>query len=259
MSHTKFKNIVENNVEVIYKEPGYTMNQIIIPFKNENNKLCFAGRLDPMARGKVILLYDDECKNISKYKHFKKTYQFEIIMGIQTDSDDPLGIIEMNIIDCINNQNNTSTDNKVYNQISSDIKSNILMMTFCQKFHHYSSKCINGKPLWYYKKNNILIDLPTHIVSIYDYEINDIKSYNFNEWKTKIVNQIQTIDKSCNFNQEFIINQWNNMNDIKKIYSIPITLTVSSGFYVRQFVRDLSDKIKIPLMTFDINRTDIFE
>jgi len=257
---------MSNSFITIYKEPGITMNQLINIHKNknkndennyennyENDKICFAGRLDPMARGKVILLYNDECKNINRYKHFKKTYQFEIIIGIQTDSDDPLGIIEINIINEINNQNN------IYNQIYNEIKENISNITFCQKFHHYSSKCINGKPLWYYKKNNIIIESPTHIVSISDYEIGYIKSYDFNEWKNKIINQIKTIDNTCNFNQEFIINQWNNMNDIKKIYSIPITLTVSSGFYVRQFVRDLSDKIKIPLMTFDINRTDIFE
>ncbi len=255
MNHNKLKKIIENSIEIIYKEPGYTMNQIIMPLKNENNKICFAGRLDPMARGKVLLLYNDECKNINQYKNLKKTYKFEIIMGIQTDSDDPLGIIDMNIIDNINNENYSN----IYNQIYNDIKSNIGIITFCQKFHHYSSKCINGKPLWYYKKNNISIALPTHIVSIIDYEIDDIKSYEFNEWKNQIINQIKTIDNTCNFNQEFIINQWNNINTLKFIYSVPITLSVSSGFYVRQFVRDLSDKIKIPLMTFDINRIDIFE
>ncbi len=249
---------MNNTFEIIYKEAGYTMNQIIIPYKNENNKLCFAGRLDPMARGKVILLYDDECKKIDNYKHLKKTYQFEIIMGIQTDSDDPLGIIEMNVINDINNANNTTCEN-IYRQIYNDIKSNISVNTFIQKFHHYSSKCINGKPLWYYKKNNIIIDSPTHIVSIYDYKINDIKSYDFAEWISTITNQIKTIDPKCDFNQDFISNQWINIDNIKTIYSIPITLTVSSGFYVRQFVRDLSDKINLPLMTFDINRIAIFE
>ena len=246
---------MNNQCEIIYKEAGYTMNQIIIPYKNENNKLCFAGRLDPMARGKVILLYDNECKNIDKYKNLKKTYQFEIIIGIQTDSDDPLGIIEMNIVNAINNANCSN----IYNQIYNDIKSNISRNTFIQKFHHYSSKCIDGKPLWYYKKNNIVIDSPTHIVSIYDYKINDIKSYDFDQWITKITNQIKTIDAKCDFNQDFIINQWIKSDNIKYICSIPITLSVSSGFYIRQFVRDLSDKIKLPLMTFDINRTDIFE
>ena len=38
---------------------------------------------------------------------------------------------------------------------------------------------------------------------------------------------------------------------------ITLQLHVGSGFFVRQFIRDISDKIGIPLMCYDINRTSI--
>ena len=46
----------------INKPAGYTINQIIKKYKKEHNikKLCFCGRLDPMARGKLLLLIKDE-------------------------------------------------------------------------------------------------------------------------------------------------------------------------------------------------------
>ena len=139
--------------------------------------------------------------------------------------------------------------------------------SFYQSFHNYSSKKVNGEPLWLHTKNkdNLECPNPVHLVSIYDYEIKDIKTYNYQIWKDEIVKSIDSIDKKSDFNQENIIKQWNDLEQefdqetIKQnIYSIPIVLTVSSVFYVRQFVRDLSNLLKFPLMANDINRTEIF-
>ncbi len=234
-------------MQIVNKPPGLTINQFILDYKIKNNitKLCFAGRLDPMARGQLILLFDEECKQIDKYKSISKTYQFYIIIGIQTNSDDPLGIIQ-NIslqqnIDTIK----TSIDDYLENTNK----------TFYQSFHSYSSKCINQQPLWLLTKNNQSFEKPNHIVKIYNYLISPIQQFNYIEWKNIIVNQIKTIDQKCDFNQENIINQWQNLDiDSNILYTIPIRLTVSSGFYVRQFVRDISTSINCPLMVYDINR-----
>ena len=50
------------------------------------NKLCFVGRLDPVAHGLMIYLKNDECKFMNKYLSYKKTYKFKILFGIETDS-----------------------------------------------------------------------------------------------------------------------------------------------------------------------------
>lgn len=230
------------------KPAGLTINQYINKIKEETNykKICFSGRLDPMARGEILILIGDECKNMNKYLNSKKTYEFEIIFGLQTDSDDPLGLLE--------NINYNKTDEDVINKLKNLLKNKI--MKFNQNFHYFSSKRINGKPLWYYKKNNIDIELPTHEVEIHSLQYDNIKEYNFEEWKNKIISQIDTIDKTKDFNQDIIIDQWKKLN-IEKLISIPVKIHVSSGFYVRQFVRDLSNIINYPLLTYDINRIKI--
>ena len=43
----------------------------------------------------------------------------------------------------------------------------------------------------------------------------------------------------------------------KKLEYIKLQLHVGSGFFVRQHIRDISDKIGIPLMCYDINRISI--
>ena len=250
-------NMENKNRTIILKSPGQTMNQLIEEYKktchHSITKICYAGRLDPMARGDVLLLFNDECKKVEKYNMLKKTYKFKIILGLQTDSDDPMGILE-------NITNISSLDTLINLKIK--VNNNINIGEFRQKFHIYSSKCVKGLPLWHYAKNKINLydeDIPSHLVTIYNYKIGILEQYDYLSWKDTIINQIKTIDTKCDFNQEHIINQWNQFNKFDKLYAIPVILDVSSGFYVRQFVRDLSDLIGIPLLTYDINRIRLYQ
>ena len=235
-------------MKIFNKPAGQTINQYMNFLKKEYNynKLCFCGRLDPMARGEILVLINEECKLMSNYLNTDKVYQFEIVFGLQTDSDDPLGII------------NRINYNKILGYEINILKNLIFYhpKKFDQKFHHYSSKRINGKPLWHYKKNNIDIELPTHLVEIYDIKMFKTKKYNFLDWKNNIITQVDSIDKDKDFNQDKIIEQWQYL-ELDDIISLPIEIKVSSGFYIRQFVRDLSEKINYPLLTYDINRKKI--
>jgi tRNA pseudouridine(55) synthase len=233
------------------KEAGYTMVQTMDKFKKENNinnKVCYCGRLDPMARGLVLLLVGDDCKKMDEYLGTIKEYEFEILFGLSTDTDDPLGIID----------NISYYSYEEINHYLEKIKEYIKIGSFEQKFHNYSSKRINGKPLWEYSKSNYLnysLSI-SHNVEIFDIEYQDIKKYNFNDWKNNIIDIINKIDKKNDFRQEMIINNYNNIN-INYIYSIPIKIKVSSGFYVRQLVADIKNNLNIIVLTYDINRINI--
>lgn len=235
-----------------YNKPaGITINQLMNKIKEEVGckKLCFCGRLDPMARGKVLVLMDDECKKMPQHNNSKKTYYFEIILNIKTDSDDPLGIIE---------DTNFEETNDILIKLKKELdKYKNGCKPFLQKFHNYSSKCVDGQPLWYYKKNNLPVKNQYHNVQLYSLKMSDTCEYDYSKWKDLIISQINTIDKANDFKQEQIIKQWNDLT-LDKLISLPVEVNVSTGFYIRQFVRDLSDKIKHPLLTFDINRTNIY-
>ncbi len=232
----------------VIKYSGQTMNQLIEEYKKKNNinKVCYCGRLDPMARGLVYLLENDNCKEMAFYNKFKKEYEFEILFGIATDTDDPLGIIT-------GIENFTEDSIKHYCKY---IKDYIKIGPIEQDFHDYSSKRHKGKALWYYKKNNIDVEKPSHIVEIYSVEYLNIKKYNYDEWKNNIIDIINKIDPNTNFRQEQIINQYNNLKIIE-LYSFHIKINVSSGFYIRQLVSDIKNYLGISILTFDINRKQI--
>jgi tRNA pseudouridine(55) synthase len=234
----------------IIKEAGNTMIQTMDKFKKHNgiNKLCYCGRLDPMARGLVLLLSGDECKKMPEYLGHSKEYEFEILFGISTDTDDPMGIIN-------NIYNYKETDVNIY---FDKIKEYIKIGKFEQDFHSYSSKRINGKPMW---QQQINIDSkPHHIVEIFNIEYKSIKKYNFLEWKTHIIDTINKIDKKNNFRQVEIIDNYNNIGfKFDNLYSIPIKINVSTGFYIRQLVCDIKNHFGINILTYDINRTNIYK
>jgi tRNA pseudouridine(55) synthase len=231
------------------KEAGHTMIQTMDKFKKENNinqKVCYCGRLDPMARGLVLLLVGDECKNMDKHLYYNKEYEFEIIFGLSTDTDDPMGYI-------------TSVkyfDEKEINYYCDKIKEYIEPKKITQNFHKYSSKRINGKPIWEHTQKKICIEIPSHQVEIFNVKYSPIKIYNFNEWRENIINTINKIDKKNNFRQDLIINNYGSL-DFSKIYALPIKIKVSSGFYVRQLVADIKNNLDIEILTYDINRIDI--
>ena len=78
------------------KNIGETMNQMIDRFKkeyliNDKSKIAFAGRLDPLAFGKIILLTEDDIYKKELYCGKNKLYRCTIVHGIQTDTYDVMG------------------------------------------------------------------------------------------------------------------------------------------------------------------------
>lgn len=232
---------------LLLKYPGETMNQFMIRIKKQFNlhKISYTARLDPFARGIVTILIDNECKFINSYLNSVKTYQVKIIFGIKTDSDDPLGLIcESKSVD------HHFIHSNLILLISSYLKSNV-NIPFSQKYHYFSRKLLN------HRRQNITSSSDSHIVQFIDYNILNFKYINFNKWKNKIISYINSIDSSCNFRQSTISTQWQNLS-LSSLPSLKLSIVVSSGFFIRQFINDLSGFINFPLMCYDINRTNIY-
>ena len=85
---------------ILLNKPKYlTSFQAVQKFQKENTKylnckLGYVGTLDPMATGLLIVLKDEENKQRNNYIGLTKTYEFEILFGISTDSYDLLGVLD---------------------------------------------------------------------------------------------------------------------------------------------------------------------
>ncbi len=248
----------------IHKKAGETMDQLVNRVKkvhflpklgytptlsNESivacpvTKLGYTARLDPMAKGIVPFVTNDLCTNIKSHLGSDKTYQVKIIIGIQTDSDDPLGLIT----------NFKSIREDDFNEIWSRIINYLNLInntTFHQKYHHYSTKMLN------HRRQKTMNVVDNHQVYFYDYEILGEDIYDYRTWSKKVIGLINSIDPTKNFRQEATIKQWEDIK-VEKLYYLKLKIKVSSGFFVRQLIRDISENIGIPLMCYNINRVSI--
>jgi len=226
----------------VYKRAGETMDQFVDRIKKEHSikKLGYTARLDPMAKGIVPFVTNDLCSDIKDHFGSSKTYQVKLIMGVQTDSDDPLGIMT-----CAQNVDKdicSTTCESIINYLNS-----INGTTFKQKFHHYSTKMMNHRRQ---KSINVVND---HEVTIFDYEILGQGVFDYVSWREKIIKSIESIDPTKNFRQEATIKQWQDFK-VEKLFYVKLKIKVSSGFFIRQLIRDMSDDIRVPLMCYNINR-----
>jgi len=240
----------------VNKPKGMTCGELInLHRKNiedgTEEKICYSGRLDPMARGIVLLLIGDETKQQSFYNMKDKTYQFEIVFGISTDTDDILGNIQKTM---------------PVNSISQFIELfENFQKTYDQSYHNFSSfvpqEKYEGKRYclwWWSTKHPETISLPKYqkSVSIYKRKIIAIGSIGGKMLKPQILTDLNLMNDQIgeNFNKKKFIQQWETYLFVEEYCKITLEVTVSSGFYIRQFVRDLSDTLTIPILVTDINR-----
>lgn len=244
---------------VVNKPIGWTSNQLIDYIKNnfnefKNSKISYAGRLDPMAHGLMILLIDDECKRQNEFICKKKIYKSQILLGITTDTYDILGIP-------ILYENNINYDSqKIKNVIKSFIGN------YNQYYQNYSSICVKSyitnerKPLWKWSKENRLneIIIPKKLVNIYNISIDDINIITSKELLDIVLNKIALLTQG-NFRKELIIDKWKNLllNNNKFWYIVNMESYVSSGTYIRTLSYDIGTKLNTYALALDINRIKI--
>jgi tRNA pseudouridine(55) synthase len=206
--------------------------------------------LDPLASGIIIYLEGDELKDRDKYMNMDKTYKFNIVLGMSTDTGDCLGMIHK--IQTVNTIN-MSRLIEIFSQFLGGYE---------QRYPVYSAYQIhkNGlkKPLWYFAKNGIELeesDIPKHDIKIYNLEqdakpIFSIRDMNY------FIEQVGLIPDGLELRKEDIMAQYKEYKEADKIrlIGIPMLAKVSSGTYIRQLCMDIGDKLGIPCMADKIER-----
>jgi tRNA pseudouridine(55) synthase len=132
--------------------------------------LSYAGRLDPMASGKLLVLIGEECKHQTDYHGLDKEYEFSVLFGISSDTQDVLGrlkVSEQNI--AINRYISIEFLSEVVNSLIGDI-------TF--QYPLFSAKTVQGKPLhmWTLEGRLDEIEIPTRTSTIYELELTQIET-----------------------------------------------------------------------------------
>lgn len=234
----------------VYKKLGETPLETLERARGEYGiggdvAMTYAGRLDPMAEGLVTILVGEECKNKDVYTKLGKSYEFEILSGVATDTYDLLGLV----------MDSDFSKQFEVEEVSNYLKEN--MKTIVQQYPPYSSKTFEGKQLHAHAREG---NLPTveHEVSLFGFEFLNERSISDQELLNTILERINLVHGD--FRQEEIKTKWREVLKNKETQEFQITkwrVDVSAGFYIRQLVSDIGKDFGMPAVTFHIKRIKI--
>ena len=240
----------------VYKPIGKTPLQVILQFKKqfpeyENVKMAYAGRLDPLAEGVLIILCGEECKNRKEYERLDKEYDFEILAGISTDSYDVMGLIQKIDFHQVSDSDFSKSIKNCINKFKGE---------FDQPYPPYSSIKVNGKSLFHWARENKLssIKIPSKKVTVYSVEFLSEKQLSGKKLLESVKNRVENVEGV--FRQKEIVVDWENKLALHLNQIIPVfkfRITCSSGTYIRSIANEVGKKIGIPCLANSIHRTRV--
>ena len=219
---------------------------------------AYAGRLDPMASGKLLVLLGEECKKLTSYTGLDKEYGVEVLFGIGSDTGDILGIT-------------TRTDTPV-TVTQTELRKTLasLVGTHTLPYPVFSSKTVAGKPLFLYALEGTLgtIDIPTHEETIYDISLQRLETVSAQVLRERITHLLTLTPTStepskalgADFRIKEVKESWT------RVFAQPSTATYQvahirvrcgSGTYMRTLAGSIGQTLETRALALSIHRTSL--
>lgn len=238
---------------VVYKPVSKTPLEIVDQFRHEQNVAAgvpvgYAGRLDPMAEGLLLLLVGDENKERKTYEAMEKEYEFQILFGLETDSYDLMGMI--------------TDQNDMVSVGETELKQAMVKFvgTWDQSYPPYSSAAVQGKPLYWWTRQGRLseIEIPKKSVTVSRLELKKLYPISNHDVAAEAIKKIQNVHGD--FRQDEIIKQYElviERQSQQRYLLANCRIVCSSGTYVRGLAHALGRALNTPALAYSIRRTRV--
>lgn len=235
-----------------YKNYTETLAETLVRFRivypqHAHEKITYAGRLDPLAEGLMVLLTGHDVHKKEAFLGYDKVYEVSFIMGIETDTYDVLGI-PVHVSDTVPEQDTLIS---AVHQLST-IKQ--------QTYPAYSSKTVGGKPLFAWAREGLLdtLTLPSRDISLSRINYTGYISLSADDMHTRILDSVKKVQGD--FRQGDIISAWNDyfQGAQKTTYDLhTLSVACSSGTYVRTLIDTLGHILGVGACSVVIQRTHL--
>lgn len=248
---------------ILHKKVGETPLDVLENWRQGTREaslvpLAYAGRLDPMAEGKLLMLIGEECKAQTNYHHSDKEYQITIALGLASDSGDVLGIIQSDKPNVFAK----TTVSEITKQFVREIEFS---------YPIFSSKTVQGKPLhtWAVEGRLNEIEIPKRKAKIYqirDLECRTIKRCDLYAEAIAKINSLPKVTDprkalGNDFRRPEVLNSWSKFvadgNESDLFTLVDMTVVCSSGMYMRTLAELIAEALNTKGLALKINRTKI--
>jgi tRNA pseudouridine(55) synthase len=211
----------------------------------------YAGRLDPLARGLLLVLKGDGVKNQKSFELEGKIYEFDLLFGFATDTHDIMGMLT------------SSTPNAVVSLEELEKELPRWVGKRNQRYPAYSSARYKGKQLFHWAREgklNEVYEWPTINTEIHSLKITSSSTLCSSCLLQSIKTNIGFVEGD--FRQEKIVDKWNTLltspSFSEKTFTIvKMEAVVSSGTYIRSLCSEIGELFKVGGIAFDIYRTQV--
>jgi len=221
--------------------------------------LSYAGRLDPMASGKLLVLVGEECKQQSAYHDLDKQYEFSVLFDIESDTADVLGRLTPSSA-------KTIIETEQLEQAALALVGDITV-----PYPLFSAKTVKGKPLHMWTLEGRLgeIEIPTRTSTVHHLELTHVETLSRSEVAKQALDKIETIPPVTeerkalgnDFRRVDIRQDWRTIqqNDIlPDSYTIAhFSCIASSGTYMRTLATLIAKKLQTTGLAWSIHRSVI--
>lgn len=247
---------------VIEKRVGETPLQAVEKYRLEHPELtglplAYAGRLDPMASGKLLVLVGDECKRQQEYHGLDKEYVFEVLLGSRSDTGDILGLIDW--------QESTDIEAAALCSIARGLRGPLSL-----PYPHFSSRTIKGKPLHIWTLENRLgeIEIPAAETIVYSLELincrfEPVESV-YQDALTRINSIPEVTEASKALGRDFRRSEvrvawrvWLEHHQGQQVQIARFRCVASSGTYMRSLSEELGRRLGTVGLAYSIHRSRI--
>lgn len=216
--------------------------------------MTYAGRLDPMASGKLLILVGDECKRQQDYHDLDKAYELEVLLGLHSDTGDILGIVGQG----------TAVDpsSKEIREVLERYRGR-----YRAPYPRYSSKTVHGKPLFAWALEGAQVEVPEQNGTIRQIRYRGKRRMHSEALRTYVRKKIGTLEpvtdaskaRGRDFRKDEVIASWQRALTMPRTLPvIRVTVRTSAGVYMRTLAEDIARSLGTSGLALSIHRTRIF-
>lgn len=221
--------------------------------------LAYAGRLDPMASGTLVVLVGETCKRQAEFHALDKRYEFSILFGVSSDTHDVLGRL---------------TPHAPLPPITATTLQPILshlIGPISLPYPHFSAKTVHGKPLhtWALEDRLNEIEIPTQHSTIYTLTLTGLETLSRPQAALDAQQKIDQLppvtDASKQLGRDFrrqeVRTDWHTLATNNALSDrLPLahfSCIASSGTYMRSLAHHIATQLNTGGLAWYIHRTHV--
>lgn len=210
-----------------------------------SRRIGYAGRLDPLATGLLVLLLDERNRDAHEFNHLDKRYEVEVVFGLQTDSFDLLGLATLDAPVALD-------------PLALDRAVAAMVGTRMQPYPPFSSVRIHGRPAFYWAHRNEVPEggWPERERTVRSAAVLDRGTIAGEALVARAITDVNSVRGE--FRQAALLARWSECEPALRGRALPwvrLAIECSSGTFMRSLAHELGRAVGTSAVATVIHRT----